>query len=112
PHGDQRKLGVARALATRPRYVLMDEPAAGLTEPEVPSLAALIRQVRDEYQTGVLLVEHNMALVMEVCDRVHVLDLGRTIAEDTPQRIRADLNVSKAYLGASFAGRGQERADG
>ncbi|MGH2859487.1 MAG: ABC transporter ATP-binding protein [Solirubrobacteraceae bacterium] len=110
PHGEQRKLGVARALATRPRYVLMDEPAAGLTEPEVPSLATLIRQVRDEYETGILLVEHNMALVMEVCDRVHVLDLGRTIAEDTPERIRADLKVSDAYLGASFARRGREEA--
>ena len=83
-HGDERKLGVARALATAPRFVLMDEPAAGLPEAEVPEFAAVIRSVRDDYQAGVLLIDHNMALVMEVCDRIHVLDQGRTLAEGTP----------------------------
>jgi branched-chain amino acid transport system ATP-binding protein len=100
-HGDERKLGVARALATAPRFVLMDEPAAGLPESEVPDFAAVVRSVRDEYEAGVLLIDHNMALIMEVCDRIHVLDQGRTLAEGTPQEIRANLDVTAAYLGES-----------
>ncbi len=98
-HGDERRLGVARALATEPRFVLMDEPAAGLPEGEVPEFAAVVRSVRDEHGAGVLLIDHNMALVMEVCDRVQVLDQGRTIAEGTPAEIRANLDVAAAYLG-------------
>jgi branched-chain amino acid transport system ATP-binding protein len=100
-HGDERKLGVARALATAPRFVLMDEPAAGLPEAEVPDFAAVVRRVRDDYEAGVLLIDHNMALIMEVCDRLHVLDQGRTLAEGTPQEIRANLDVTAAYLGES-----------
>ena len=76
-HGDERRLGVARALATEPRYVLMDEPAAGLPEAEVPEFAAVVRSVRDDHDAGVLLIDHNMALIMEVCDRIQVLDQGR-----------------------------------
>jgi len=100
-HGDERKLGVARALATSPRYVLMDEPAAGLSEAEVPEFAAVIRGVRDDHDAGVLLIDHNMALMMEVCDRIHVLDQGRTLASGTPGEIRANLDVAAAYLGES-----------
>jgi branched-chain amino acid transport system ATP-binding protein len=100
-HGDERKLGVARALATAPRFVLMDEPAAGLPEAEVPDFAAVVRQVRDDYEAGVLLIDHNMALIMAVCDRIHVLDQGRTLAEGTPQEIRGNLDVTAAYLGES-----------
>jgi branched-chain amino acid transport system ATP-binding protein len=100
-HGDERKLGVARALATAPRFVLMDEPAAGLPEAEVPDFAAVVRSVRDEYEAGVLLIDHNMALIMEVCDRIHVLDQGRTLAEGTPREIRANIDVTAAYLGES-----------
>jgi branched-chain amino acid transport system ATP-binding protein len=100
-HGDERKLGVARALATAPRFVLMDEPAAGLPEAEVPDFAAVVRSVRDEYEAGVLLIDHNMALIMEVCDRIHVLDQGRTLAEGTPQEVRGNLDVTAAYLGES-----------
>jgi branched-chain amino acid transport system ATP-binding protein len=100
-HGDERKLGVARALATAPRFVLMDEPAAGLPEAEVPEFAAVVRAVRDEYEAGVLLIDHNMALIMAVCDRIHVLDQGRTLAEGTPQEIRGNLDVTAAYLGES-----------
>ena len=100
-HGDERRLGVARALATRPRFVLMDEPAAGLPEAEVPDFAAAVRSVRDDHDAGVLLIDHNMALVMGVCDRVQVLDQGRTLAEGTPAEIRANLDVGAAYLGES-----------
>jgi branched-chain amino acid transport system ATP-binding protein len=98
-HGDERKLGVARALATEPRFLLLDEPAAGLPEAEVPEFAAVVRSVRDEHEAGVLLIDHNMALVMDVCDRIQVLDQGRTLAEGPPAEIRANLDVAAAYLG-------------
>jgi branched-chain amino acid transport system ATP-binding protein len=101
PHGDERKLGVARALATEPRFVLMDEPAAGLTESEVPDLAAVVRSVRDDHEAGVLLIDHNVPLIMEVCDRIVVLDQGRTLAEGRPEEIRANVDVANAYLGGS-----------
>jgi len=101
-HGDERRLGVARALATDPRFVLMDEPAAGLPEAEIPRFAAAVRTVRDR-GAGVLLVDHNVALVLEVCERIHVLDQGKTLAEGTPQEIRAHLGVAAAYLGESAA---------
>jgi branched-chain amino acid transport system ATP-binding protein len=97
--GDERRLGVARALVTEPAFVLMDEPAAGLPEAEVPEFAAVVRSVRDDHRAGVLLIDHNMALVMGVCDRIHVLDQGRTLAAGTPEEIRGDLNVAAAYLG-------------
>ena len=100
-HGDERRLGVARALATRPRFVLMDEPAAGLPEAEVPDFATVVRSVRDDHEAGVLLIDHNMALVMNVCDRIVVLDQGRTLADGTPAEIRANLDVAAAYLGES-----------
>jgi branched-chain amino acid transport system ATP-binding protein len=101
-HGDERRLGVARALATEPRYVLMDEPAAGLPEAEVPRFATAVNTVR-ERGAGVLLVDHNVALVLEVCERIHVLDQGTTLAEGTPAEIRAHLGVAAAYLGESAA---------
>jgi branched-chain amino acid transport system ATP-binding protein len=100
-HGDERRLGVARALATEPRFVLMDEPAAGLPEAEVPEFAAVIRTVRDDHGAGVLLIDHNMSLIMGVCDRIHVLDQGTTLAEGTPDEIRGNLDVAAAYLGES-----------
>jgi branched-chain amino acid transport system ATP-binding protein len=106
PHGDERRLGVARALALRPRFVLMDEPAAGLHEAEIPAFAAVIRSVRDEFGAGVLLIDHNVALIMEVCDRVHVLDRGRTLASGTPGEIRGNFDVATAYLGVGGAGVG------
>jgi len=100
PHGDERKLGVARALATKPRFVLMDEPAAGLHEAEIPDFAAVVLAVRDQFDAGVLLIDHNVPLIMEVCDRIQVLDQGRTLAEGTPAEIRANTEVATAYLGA------------
>jgi branched-chain amino acid transport system ATP-binding protein len=99
--GDERRLGVARALATEPRFVLLDEPAAGLPEAEVPGLAAAVASVRDGHDAGVLLIDHNMALIMEICDRIHVLDQGRTLAEGSPEEIRGNLDVASAYLGES-----------
>jgi branched-chain amino acid transport system ATP-binding protein len=99
-HGDERRLGVARALATEPRFVLMDEPAAGLPEAEIPQFATAVSVIRDR-GAGVLLVDHNVALVLEVCERIHVLDQGKTLAEGTPQEIRTHLGVAAAYLGES-----------
>jgi branched-chain amino acid transport system ATP-binding protein len=99
--GDERRLGVARALATRPRFVLLDEPAAGLPEAEVPGFAEAVRGVRDDHDAGVLLIDHNMALIMGLCDRIYVLDQGRVLAKGTPEEIRANLDVAAAYLGES-----------
>jgi len=99
PHGEEHKLGVARALATQPRFVLMDEPAAGLSEAEVPDFAEVVTTVRDEREAGVLLIDHNVGLILDVCDRIQVLDQGRTLAEGTPAEIRRNIDVTAAYLG-------------
>jgi branched-chain amino acid transport system ATP-binding protein len=99
--GDERRLGVARALATRPRFLLLDEPAAGLPEAELPALTAAVRSVRDDHEVGVLLIDHNVALIMGICDRIYVLDQGRALAEGTPEEIRANVDVVAAYLGES-----------
>jgi branched-chain amino acid transport system ATP-binding protein len=98
-HGDERRLGVARALATEPSYVLLDEPAAGLPEAEVPDFAALVRSIASDHGAGVLLIDHNMALIMETCDRIQVLDQGKVLAQGTPAEIRTNLDVAAAYLG-------------
>jgi len=106
--GDERRLGVARSLATRPRFVLLDEPAAGLPEAEVPDFAEAVRGVRDDHDAGVLLIDHNMVLIMGLCDRIYVLDQGRVLAEGTPDEIRANLDVAAAYLGESAVHEGDE----
>ena len=82
-------------------FVLLDEPGAGIPEAEVGELAQLVRSIGADFNAGVLLIDHNMALVMGVCDRIHVLDQGRTLAEGTPAEIRANLDVTSAYLGES-----------
>jgi ABC-type branched-subunit amino acid transport system ATPase component len=82
-----------------PAFVLLDEPAAGLPETEVAGFAAVVRSLSDDHGAGVLLIDHNMALIMETCDRIVVLDQGRTLAEGTPTEIRANLDVAAAYLG-------------
>ena len=102
-HGDERLLGVARALATEPTFVLLDEPAAGLNEDEVGAFAGTIRLVRDERRAGLLLIDHNVPLVLGVCDRIHVLDQGVTLAEGTPVEIRNHPAVAEAYLGGTAA---------
>ena len=99
-YGDQRRLEIARALATQPRLLLLDEPAAGMNTAETQALMALIHRLRDERGLTVLLIEHDMRLVMGVCDRIVVMNFGQTIAEGRPDEVRRDRGVVEAYLGA------------
>jgi branched-chain amino acid transport system ATP-binding protein len=98
-YGEERRIGLARALAVNPLFLLLDEPAAGLAATEADELRHLIIDIRSKYNCGVLVIEHNMALVMNLCERIHVLDSGRTIATGTRAEIRADAGVRRAYLG-------------
>ena len=99
PYGQQRKLEILRAIASKPKVLLLDEPAAGMNPTETRELMETIRQIRDMFGVGILLIEHDMALVMGVCERIYVLDYGTLIASGTPEEIRSDERVIKAYLG-------------
>ena len=102
PPGSQRLLGIARALAIQPRYLLLDEAAAGLSEAEGEQLIEILRGVLADFDCGIVVIEHDMSIVMRLCPRVQVLDDGKTLLEGTPEEIQADEAVIESYLGSSF----------
>lgn len=99
PYGQQRRLEIARALATNPKLLLLDEPAAGMNPQETKELTDMIRWIRDEFKLTILLIEHDMALVMKICERIYVLDYGKILAQGVPEEIKHNPAVIKAYLG-------------
>lgn len=101
PYGIQRRLEIARALATNPKLLLLDEPAAGMNPQETQDLTDFIRQIRDEYHLTIFMIEHHMDLVMQISDRVYVLDFGKLLAHGTPEEVQNNQRVIDAYLGVS-----------
>ncbi len=99
-YSDERRVGMARALGLEPKFLLLDEPAAGMNLPEAEALGALVKQIRDDFGCGVLLIEHNMRLVMNTCERLHVMASGRTIATGAPGEVLANERFRSAYLGS------------
>ena len=108
PYGEQRKLEIARALASNPLLLLLDEPAAGMNPQETEELMSLISSLRKKFHLTILLIEHDMRLVMGICERLMVLDYGKTIAQGTPEEVKNNPAVIKAYLGEDFLKKGQD----
>jgi len=101
PYGEERRVGIARALAMAPKYLMLDEPAAGLSDAELQALLETLKGLPAAFDCGLLVVEHNMRLIMALCETIHVLDQGRTLAEGSPEAIRRDAEVRRAYLGTA-----------
>ncbi|MDN6622012.1 MAG: ATP-binding cassette domain-containing protein, partial [Lactococcus sp.] len=99
PYGEQRRLEIVRALATKPKILFLDEPAAGMNPQETAELTALIKQIQQQFNITILLIEHDMSLVMNVTERIYVLEYGRLIAHGTPDEIKNNKRVIEAYLG-------------
>ena len=99
PYGQQRKLEIARALAAKPKILFLDEPAAGMNPQETAELTELIHQIKEQFNLTVVLIEHDMSLVMKICERIYVLDYGKCIAHGTPEAIKNNRRVIEAYLG-------------
>ncbi|MDE0390450.1 MAG: ABC transporter ATP-binding protein [Rhodospirillales bacterium] len=100
PYGDERRVGIGRALASAPQFVLLDEPAAGLTDAECDDIMQLIARIPADFGCGVLLIEHNMRVIMGVCGRIHVIESGQSVAEGPPGDIQSNPDVIRAYLGS------------